>query len=335
MQAEPEIRRELDARLSPPVTSEEWDLLQPEVRRPNKGQVPDIQGLLERINELRSAYLSPPRYVAGERKVKRASPTDLGERTRAQSVILAAQAAKDSEVIGFRQEVLAGELLDWDELQAFLERSDKTLAKTIMVTMVVPSDTPIEFHKAQQITGTPVKLEALVLAYGVPGSEWTHRVGVVRGGTLGRLKEVCSNLVNTYGWTEAQACVFVLTGVTPLVSRVRSTTSLTSRSPGARIELSVDPTVTPKELSDNYRSVRNRLLGARHRSPSTKHLRLAAFMATRSEEESWTDLLDAWNKQCTPPERYPANKKNTFVRDCKAATRLFGESKLKHSGRGD
>jgi hypothetical protein len=140
------------------------------------------------------------------------------------------------------------------------------------------------------------------------------------GGVLDRLRQISEYLATFYGWKPSLATAFVLTGLVPLVApittevRTGGTERTTAR---ARITLTVDPTATPKEVADAYRSFRWNVLGRRRYSPQNrKHLSLAVFTCTQPAEEPWAVRLRAWNA------RYPqwcyGNKAN-FWRDCRRA----------------
>ena len=112
------------------------------------------------------------------------------------------------------------------------------------------------------------------------------------------LRGIARRLVEFYGWDEAQATVFVLTGVTPLTHAIRAT--VTTSSPlrvRSRIKMSIDPSTTPREVADYYRHVRQEAFG-RIRRLGEKHARLAAFAARLPEKMDSKEQLREWNVQC-------------------------------------
>jgi len=51
-----------------------------------------------------------------------------------------------------------------------------------------------------------------LLAYGVPEDPWQRLVKITVGGALDRLRHVSEYLAKRYGWENAQATLFILTG---------------------------------------------------------------------------------------------------------------------------
>jgi hypothetical protein len=143
-----------------------------------------------------------------------------------------------------------------------------------------------------------------LLAYGVPevpveipGQLEERKIPSVDGGKLEQLRRLSVWLANQYGWTEAQATTFIVTGLPPLRLPITVRTEQKERLPGLSvIQLTVDPGVSPKEVADAYLEERKRLLGTRHRDLTEKHLALAVFVATQPPQRSWADRMVLWNK---------------------------------------
>jgi hypothetical protein len=124
-----------------------------------------------------------------------------------------------------------------------------------------------------------------------------HRVVVVAGGILDRLRYTASQLEAFYGWDQAQATTFVPTGVTPLAHAIRAKVSISSpllvRS---TITMTISQSSTPSEVADYYRRVRRESFG-RIRRLSERHARLAAFAAQLPSDSSPADQMRRWNAQ--------------------------------------
>lgn len=90
----------------------------------------------------------------------------------------------------------------------------------------------------------------------------------------------------------------------PEVPGIEGTIRLMDLRAISRITLIIDPAVTPAKVAEQYRLIRRGMLSQRHRSMSAKHLRLAAFVAGRPDEESWEDRMLAWN-EAYPRSEYP------------------------------
>jgi hypothetical protein len=81
-------------------------------------------------------------------------------------------------------------------------------------------------------------------------------VAVTADGALDRLRVLAETLAKVYGWTPAQASIFVLSGVPPLIATVRITRSSAKVRHHAdlvwarRITLDIDPASTPIKPRD-------------------------------------------------------------------------------------
>jgi len=331
MLTEAEVRSQLDARLHNPVSDGEWRYLQKFDHVKDAMQF-GIDEALAQVRGIRDASSNPDgtQYLPARRR-RGGEESLAGEHVRALSSLLAHEAAQREDVRSFRSAVLSDELIDQDNVASFIERQRALEAKAERIAIVkvaLPAPVKLDLKKDQRVSGRVFGLETLILSYGTPGEEWPTCVPVRFGGTLHQLKELSQRLSRAYLWSEAQACVFVLTGAIPVVARVRCTLIHSDPSSTSRISLSVDPTVTPKELADGYRSIRRRFLGGRYRSPSAKHIRLAALAGTRGGAEPWADTLAAWNKGCEPSDRYTGDKLRTFARDCRAAVARVLEPRI-------
>ncbi len=152
------------------------------------------------------------------------------------------------------------------------------------------------------------------------------------GRTLDRLRKITEELSRLYRWDQPQAVWFVLTGEVPHVSAIkwdiRPHVSLPLCS---RILLEIDPTSTPQDVAEAYRSVRSQEFG-RLRRLSLKHLHLAVFTGRHVTfgpfwKEDWKARLEDWNQQCKKerrPKEWRFKFPSQFERDCRLAfRRLF------------
>lgn len=226
-------------------------------------------------------------------------------RREALTVLYAKEAANDRQVKAFREVVLRNELLKLEKVPSWINRQVK------------------EEANRQEQSSRDVK-------YAVPNplskGSWDVHQTVALGNTLNWLATIMEDLSGEYTWTEARATVFVLTGITPPVHNcIIRHTGRSSLSSANRIELSLDPALTDKEVAAIYRQARRRILKqdkqgkARFRQLSEKHLRLAIFNA--EQEGTFLKKMYAWNK-CFPKWKY--EHLSNFIRDCKkAAQRLM------------
>lgn len=289
---------------------------------------------------------SPP--TAGEMKPTRfrsgghhEEATTLGDRMYALSEVFAAEANQDAGVVAFRQEVLGGQLLAYEEVEAWIDRqaeADGPVTRYLM-NVPLPDGAAVDHDAAGVFTRDPLTIsenghraegvQIFTLDYQIPDSEWKHVRPTRLGGELESLRQLSEGLAKRYRWHAGQATVFVLTGITPLLtSCVEGAVLRFDRPVLSRITLSLDPVVSPKEVMDHYRNLRQRMLqGERYRTQDHKALRLAVFYAERPDGETWRERMAAWNDQY--PD-WPAKDEGQFGRDCRLAYQRLMDPGYQH-----
>jgi hypothetical protein len=148
------------------------------------------------------------------------------------------------------------------------------------------------------------------------------------GGVLDRLRVLSERLAEAYRWTRAQATLFVLTGLPPLVASLTADPIAREDLPVlSRITLWIDPTLSPAEVAERYSAVRRWLLNEskeRQRDVTEKHARLALFAAEQPRQTTWAIRMAEWNR--AHPE-WPYTEVSNFTRDClQAQRRLVGRT---------
>lgn len=157
------------------------------------------------------------------------------------------------------------------------------------------------------------------LSYGTPESNDTKEIPTAHNGILARLRVLSQRLAQEYSWSEAEATIFILTGSIPEISRVDNTAIARKQSALSRIVLTVDPSLSPKEVAEYYRMIRQNALGTRHRDISEKHMQLAIFAAKQPEDRTWSDKMLEWNRIC--PVEWKYMEVANFSHDCLQARR--------------
>jgi len=89
-----------------------------------------------------------------------------------------------------------------------------------------------------------------------------------------------------------------------------------------RVELSVDPNVTPAQLAEYWLKLRKRVVVGSHRPQKPRSLKLVAFLAGRANESTGSHR-QAWNAK-HPDERY--RQGSHFLRDARNALTGLCES---------
>lgn len=112
---------------------------------------------------------------------------------------------------------------------------------------VVPLNPPLRVESIP--VGSPLTVRSTFLAYAVPGCD-VAKSAPTESGALEELRSLAVLLAKDYRWDEAQAAVYVLTGITPLVSRITARASRNLRFSGlSRLVLTVDPSCTPDQVA--------------------------------------------------------------------------------------
>jgi hypothetical protein len=325
---EDEVRRRLEKALRRPVTERLWEIL---LEQGHVGEVVDghrdvgwlvqfVGGLLDALHEQERS----PRMTPEHR------PPSIGPSTWALSLAAAQIAGKDQEVRAFRDEILDSQLLGWDELEAWVKHhAGMAGAPTLYVTAPLPSANRVRRAPGGRYDIEPplrsvthAGISSRLLKYVAPGDEWVRRVATTIGNPLDRLRRLASELAPVYGWDDAQAVVFVLTGRAPLINPIRVSTPSTLFRDGAlhswssRVTIEVDPAISPELVEQAYRSARNEAGLAHHRMLSDKHAELSAF-CTQREHQPWSQRFKDWN---STHQHWRYDNESNFRRDAIRAT---------------
>lgn len=284
MATDKEIRELLSRLLKPPLTEPEWKLCQDEHwfddMREGTRRGDDLRAVLDRIRRLRKAFApetAPTEAKAPSRQEQQTHP----QRVQLIGLLLKADAETYGPVKDFRETQLGGRLIDpGDELESWLwERAHE---ETFELSY---------YH-------TP-----LLLPY-VSADDTLEHVPYLEGGVLERLGVLALDLVDRYGWREAEATTFVLTGRFPLAEEVEI--EIINREPFAatsRMVMTVDPAVSPGALVKIYTENRKILLGQRYRSLNAKHMTLARQYA-ENYTHTWVEQMRLWNETQKPEWHY-------------------------------
>ena len=304
-----------------------------------KGSISPAVELIRKIRWAREHPNKPQQEDTPRLVSKEDAKTHL-DRSFALSLLLYEEATKDAGVRAFRSEVLDNTLLErdmvaeWIQLQAKVDGEATLWLKEIPVPPEYKSEVLNWISKPQGRQPLEIELPASFLRYSVGShvlmygglDEWAYPVSTCSDGVLERLRNLSERLAGEYGWQEAQATLFVLTGKVPFVDPIYVSHEMKSGSLylRQRIVLDVDPTVSPLEVTNHYRLTRGRIIDRRSGKLSAKHLRLATFNAERPEEESWAKKLAEWNRTERPEWGYGTDRRR-FAHDClQARRRILG-----------
>jgi hypothetical protein len=278
---------------------------------------------------------------SAEHRVPAPAPREprLGqERAWALSQLVAAHAHHDPDIIAFRHKYLGDALVDWADLdtwitaRAKLDGEPTTDITIALPASAIPDPDADELHLSPPLERVrPARVATRRLDYALPEDDWVRRMAVTADGALDRLRFLAEALAKAYGWTPAQASIFVLCGVTPFIATIRITRSSAKVRHHAdlvwarRITLDIDPAATPQQVLDAFQHARQRQGVAQLRPLTVKHIRLAAFAGAEHADKPWAERLRLWNTSF-PEWHYP--EQSNFRRDT-----IRAEARILYPGR--
>jgi hypothetical protein len=330
---EPEVLRRLhgrlgrapDPRLLDYAIKEQWIDAAVEEVRSGVDLDEAVDGLLERYRGIAA--------LVSERSPADRPRMELGPDARGLALadIFAIDASRSPEVAAFRREVLHDRLLAWEEVGSWIATARAADR---------PGDTggqAREDHRrpARDREKAPRAVRVETLSYLLPGSVWPHVALIGHSWPLRALRDVSSTLPTRYGWVPSEATTFVLTGLPPLLPRIRAQTVHRSVWPAATIiELEISPRTAPSEVAAVYRKVRSSVLGNGRRSrklAGSVRAELAVHAFRLNDGRTWREAMEAWNAGCTESRRYQDLR--SFTRDCREAFLLVTGEYLDWLGR--
>lgn len=334
-QAQDEVRKALAARLRRPIDEEIWALLVEDryvAEAAQSDSLDDLANRYQRLVRLRGKKPSAPR--PGPREI----PPDA--RLRALSWRLAQLAAERPNVQAFRERVLGGKLLNYGDIAEWVKRTAEadgqvqpqlivTVPPGYTVTDIQPSGSwtvpPLTISEAMPAVQAPMRL----LAYSTRGKGAVMRTHVAVGGILDELRQLSQALAGEFGWQEALATTFVLTGLAPEMPKALISFEWHfGATAETRIHIAADASTPVREVAEAYRQARADLARStrsrRYRRMEEKHSQLARLYSENGRP--WRERMSAWNKQ-HPQWKY--TEVRNFSRDCtRAWRRLFGEQEI-------
>jgi hypothetical protein len=257
--------------------------------------------------------------MEGERK-------KIRDRAHAVSVLRANEGESDEDLIRFRKEILKGKFLRKGQVKSFIDKNAEVEGHSVYIQIPLSPNNAPRFNKRARafvvkpkIAGPVVSWTVKYLAYAIPESGEEQLVPVRHGGTLDHLRVLSEQLSKRHGWQSAQASVFVLTGLVPLLPSIRTSFNWNT----ARFTFDVDLSVTPRQIADYFLRAKRKVLGShRTKALQQKHMRLAVFAPELSEQDDSTESYKKWNRE-NPKWRY--GNAALFKRDCLQARKRLSD----------
>lgn len=324
------IRSAINDYLPAPLLDAEWLLVENHglLKRLLHGEM-EPAGVAAHVLQWREATAGLRRTRPPELPPMRGNPA-RDARAELISHLMSMISAELDAVRAFRRDFLPDGLLLGEQVEPWLMARAKEEGFTAWLEVPIPSDALFEVspNGREMWTSKPITISE---AYPATGVQWrwleyfpwgghrpAERIKVGVSGALARLQEASQKVADT-GCDPAHATVFILTGGPfPIVPCFRSITYVPEGlSCLNRITLTIDPTLSPREVAKIYADMRSRVFGHRHRAMSEKHTRLALF-ALMHPDGTLKERMSEWNR-AFPRWRY--RLETTFGRDIAAAKR--------------
>jgi hypothetical protein len=317
-------RLAIDACLDAPLSDGEWRLLE------NQGWSAQIRDRRRTPGQAAATVEQWRDAVAGPAPRLRGVDVPASLRAEAVSHLIAVEARKTEQVVEFRTRVLRDKLLQPEQVDRWLGLLARRQEAKPWARIYVSTE-------EAEVGVVPIGTSNLIergfdtLDYLVPGSERVHHVLVSSKGILGWLRWLSNWLCQQYRWEPVHATMFILTDAVPPIPESHYKVDSRRAVPAlTRVVMTIDPTMSPREVTNLYRQIRFRYFGRRHRSMTPKHVELAKFWSTQDQTATWKDLMTEWNKQ---HRRWAYKREQNFARDCaQARERLLGQNLVEAAG---
>ena len=321
--AQEELRRAAESRVGP-LSDEQWqDMIDLELIDPNAPYSDhEVSTIVELVENRFELWGSRP-------KPRMIRPGSLDKTRAAYEETLAWFAAKyvPLGVRRFRESVLRGRILKPEEARSWLNGA--------LEAATLEHELPSRW--AMLVSGPPDSLVSMwstsILELRDPTDGLDYWAPVAPNTDPNWLRGVSEVLAADIGWTKAEAALWIVAGVTPATEMIKTVFHPAPRYNrfGERIEMTIDPAVSPRDVMTAYGEARSEIVARRTRMQTPKHLNLAKFADERPEGETWSDSMRRWNKS-HPKWRYPRNSDYTtdvtqFARDATEAYRRFVEQR--------
>ena len=343
------LRADIDRSLGRPISDDFWKLLWDDARiTPVLEGEESASGLISYIRQLVKATTgvalgqkAPRMARKQEPKVSHEDDESIAElRDSVVSLLLEEEANREEpkvrEFREFREEILQGRLVEpemlerWMRDRAYEDNERYQWGKPHPFTGFLSSRTIPRLKPRGR--GTWYRMhpdwgmgtDRPSLPFIVPDADYLIWVFAVPGGVVEYLGNLAEYLTEMYPWELSQAVTYVVTGGEPVIQRVAGHVYRRPVKAGVRIELFVDPVVTPLELAEYYKGIRDHITeGKRPRALTEKHLLLAAFDDSGEEEESWDVIMRRWNNLHPAKDfsGYQYTNRRNFQRDMVEARR--------------
>jgi hypothetical protein len=265
------------------------------------------QNVASMLRELFGSTRIPTKTVYGE-----------FNRSAITSKMMFLEAENIVQVQEFRKEVLNNNLLPQDMVMGWIKKTGKKdgIPTRWIDRVPLPDDINVElvegnFKLTNELNVQRTKrLRGYELHYWVGDVRSTY---ITSGGTLDKVRMLSIELSQRYGWSQAQATTFVLTGTQFMVEAIEVEASIHPSILANKVVLKVDPTSTPKEVVEAFQWAKNQFFEPTSKQNKTKSEILAWFFVSHKGMNR-NDRLRLWNKLCNQNESWKSSWTYDLVR---------------------
>ena len=310
------LRREINANLDRPLSDSEWTQIETQFGARVRAGLIDPAGVAEHVKQLRDAFGDTKRTPVPALPTVPKFRADPARQAREDllSHFITGLAAYFPMVEQFREDVLDGTLLKVTDVETWIQA--RARAEHYTVILEVPARVDKDKWTMMPVADAEPKLQWL--KYILPG-EKSRSVPTAAGRSLDRLRLASEYVAAQTGVAEPYATMFILCN-SPLPYYSLDQRLLLGSNPALnRIQLTIDATLSPRQVAETYRRLRAQVFGKRrYRAMGEKHIRLALFTMSRGSDDPIKTAMAAWNK-AYPKWRY--RQESNFGRDRATAQR--------------
>jgi hypothetical protein len=325
------VRFSIDRCLRRPLSDGEWNMVVNEgvARQVDVGEMAPA-GAAAYVEQWRHATAETREAPRMELPPMRGNPA-RDARGELIAFLMSRYAARLDEVREFREEFLPKGPLPIEQVESWLQARAQEQPFIAWFEVPIPGDAGDLRHDESGVWVDPpfsvskehpaTSVRSKWLYYALPDRP-EQKISVAASGVLAQLRSASEKIAQVLGCSEGDATMFVLTRRSVSIHVCERSFVLRGADQIAslnRIRLTIDPTLSPREVANIYADMRRKIFGRqRYRAMSEKHIRLAIFAFMRPAEESLKDKMAAWNKAHS---KWRYRQETIFGRDLAAARR--------------
>jgi len=311
-----------------------------------------LQSLEDVVLELKESFGIPSNKTNTASK-DAISAVELSEENRvfAVSGILALIAGEKAAVSEYRNSFLNEKVMPRERIEPWIIQKAKTEGKPTRFLHGLPleNEQRVTLAKDGNVRVSP-PFKEVSYAQSSKGhfiSYWSDEGGEIKrvpvrvGGVLDKLRLLSYELSLELGWEPQEAVTFILSDYVPIREGITVEVHINSKQPLAnRIQLDIDPTMSPKQVAQAYSQTRKDFFKNQRRQTlksQTLALFHAKYVVHTERRLNRRDQLREWNKFCSKGRgwesdwQYQESNLDNFQRDSLNAYRQLTSGQYQHN----